>query len=88
MSALAGGAVNGLHLDEKVRQLNEKDLTREILKVASVASMRGRLALREQIEAAAAAEDRIVPPQTYDALPHVPTTDEYERYKNDTLHHH
>ena len=85
VSVLAGGAVNGVYLDESVRKLTERDLARDILAVASVASMRGRLNLREQIEAAAQAEGRVVPPQTYEALPDVPTVDQYEQYKQEKL---
>lgn len=85
VSVLPGGAVNGLYLDESVRKMTERDLARDILAVASVASMRGRLNLREQIEAAARAEGRAVPPQTYEALPEVPTAEQYEQYKQDTL---
>ncbi len=85
VSVLPGGAVNGLYLDESVRKMTERDLARDILAVASVASMRGRLSLREQIESAAQAEGRSVPPQTYEALPDVPTATEYEQYKQEKL---
>lgn len=85
VSALPGGAVNGLYLDESVRKMTERDLARDILTVASVASMRGRLNLREQIEAAAEAEGRTVPPHTYEALPDVPTADQYDQYKQEKL---
>jgi hypothetical protein len=85
VSTMPGGAVNGLFLDESVRKMTERDLAREILTVASVASMRGRLALREQIEAAAAAEGRTVPAHTYEALPDVPTPEQYEQCKREKL---
>jgi hypothetical protein len=85
VSALPGGAVNGVFLDESVRKMNERDLAREILTVASVASMRGRLDLREQIDTAAEAEGRTVPPHTYEALPDVPTAEQYEQYKREKL---
>jgi hypothetical protein len=85
VSALPGGAVNGIYLDESVRKMTERDLARDILAVASVASMRGRLSLREQIEAAAHAEGRTVPPHTYEALPEVPTAEQYELYKHEKL---
>lgn len=85
VSTMPGGAVNGLFLDESVRKMTERDLAREILTVASVASMRGRLALREQIDAAAAAEGRTVPPHTYEALPDVPTAEQYEQCKREKL---
>lgn len=85
VSTLPGGAVNGLFLDESVRKMSERDLAREILTVASVASMRGRLGLREQIDTAAAAEGRTVPPHTYEALPDVPTVEQYEQYKREKL---
>ncbi|MDA0251725.1 MAG: hypothetical protein O2892_11535 [Actinomycetota bacterium] len=82
---LPGGAVSGLYLDESVRKMTERDLARDILAVASVASMRGRLNIREQIEAAAQADERSVPPQTYEALPDVPTAGQYEQYKTEKL---
>ena len=85
VSARHGGAVNGVYLDESVRKMGERELAREILSVASVASMRGRLSVREQLEAAAKADGRAVTPATYEAMPDVPTAQEYERYKTSTL---
>lgn len=85
VSTAAGGTVNGLFLHENVRQLNERVLTREILAVASVASMRGRLAVRERMEAAAAANGTTVPASAYDVLPDAPTAEQYEQYKRETL---
>ena len=85
VSATAGGAVNGFFLHESVRQLKERALTREILAVASVASMRGRLAVRERMEAAAAANGTTVPTSAYDVLPDAPTAEQYEQYKRETL---
>lgn len=85
VSTAAGGAVHGLFLHESVRQLNERALTREILAVAGVASMRGRLAVRECMEAAAAANGTTVPAAAYDVLPDAPTAEQYEQYKRETL---
>jgi hypothetical protein len=85
VSARPGGAVNGLYLDESVRKMTERDLARDILAVASVASMRGRLNIREQIEAAAEAEGRAIPHQTYETLPDIPTAEQYEQYKQENL---
>jgi len=72
-------------LHESVRKINERNLTREILAVASVASMRGRLAVRERMEAAAAANGTTVPPSTYEVLPDAPTAEQYEQYKHEIL---
>ncbi|RFZ07586.1 hypothetical protein DSM43518_03328 [Mycobacterium marinum] len=85
VSTVAGGAVNGLFLHESVRKLNERTLTREILAVASVASMRGRLAVRERMEATAAANGATVPAAVYEVLPDAPTAEQYEQYKHETL---
>lgn len=85
VSALPGGAVNGLYLDESVRKMTERDLARDILTVASVASMRGRLNLREQIEAAAEAAGHAVPPHTFETLPDVPTAEQFEQFKQEKL---
>jgi hypothetical protein len=85
VSTASGGAVNGLFLHENVRQLNERVLTREILAVAGVASMRGRLAVREHMEAAAAASGTTVPTSAYELLPDAPTAEQYEKYKRETL---
>jgi hypothetical protein len=80
VSAVAGGAVNGFYLDESVRKMTERDLVREILAVASVASMRGRLHIREQLDATGA-----VPPQTFEALVDIPTAHEYEQHRRAKL---
>jgi hypothetical protein len=85
ISTIPGGAVNGIFLHESVRKMNERTLTREILAVASVASMRGRLGIRERMEAAAAAKGETVPPQTYEVMPDAPTADQYQEYKRQTL---
>lgn len=85
VSAVPGGAVNGVFLHESVRQMNERNLTREILAVASVASMRGRLGVRERMEAAAAANGTTVPASAFEVLPDAPTAEEYELYKRETL---
>lgn len=85
VAASPGGAVAGLYLHENTRKLGERALAREILTVASVAAMRGRLALREQIEAAAAERGQTVPAHTYEILPDVPTIEEYEQYKHRAL---
>ena len=73
VSTVPGGAVNGVFLHESVRQMNERNLTREILSVASVASMRGRLGVRERMEAAAAANGTTVPASAFEVLPDAPT---------------
>lgn len=85
VSTVPGGAVNGVFLHESVRQMNERNLTREILAVASVASMRGRLGVRERMEAAAAANGTTVPASAFEVLPDAPTAEEYEQYKRETL---
>ena len=85
VSAVHGGAINGVYLDEAVRKMGERELAREIVSVASVAAMRGRLSVREQVEAAAKAEGRTVTPATYEAMPDVPTAEDYDRYKTTTL---
>ncbi|GAT04564.1 hypothetical protein [Mycolicibacterium fortuitum] len=85
VSTVPGGAVNGLFLHENVRQMNERALTREILAVAGVASMRGRLGVRERMEAAAAANGTTVPASAYEVLPDAPTAEQYERHKRETL---
>jgi len=85
VSTVPGGAVNGLFLHESVRQMNERNLAREILAVAGVASMRGRLGVRERMEAAAAANGTTVPASAFEVLPDAPTAEEYERYKRETL---
>lgn len=86
VSASVGGKVVGFRLHESVRKTNERTLTRQILEVASVASMRGRLALREQMEASASESGYTVPPATYETLsPPVPTAEEYEEFKRQTL---
>lgn len=85
VSTAPGGAVNGIYLHESVRKGNERTLTREILAVASVASMRGRLGVRERMEANAAANGTTVPPSAYEVLPDAPTAEQYEQYKRETL---
>ncbi|MEU0498041.1 hypothetical protein [Mycobacterium sp. NPDC006124] len=85
VSTIPGGAVNGIFLHENVRKMNERNLTREILAVASVASMRGRLGVRERMEAAAAANGTTVPASAFEVLPDAPTPEAYEQYKRETL---
>lgn len=85
VSALSGGAVSGFYLHSNVRKMNERDLARQILKVADVAAMRGRLHVRELMEAAAAARGATVPPNTYEVLPDVPTAEQYEAFKRENL---
>lgn len=85
VSAAHGGAINGIYLHEKVRKMNERTLTQEILAVASVAAMRGRLSVRERMEADAAANGTTVPAQAYEVLPDAPTAAEYEDFKRRTL---
>ncbi|KAA1250706.1 hypothetical protein F0Q45_08410 [Mycobacterium simiae] len=85
VSTVPGGAVNGIFLHESVRQTNERALAREILAVASVASMRGRLGVRERMEATAAANGTAVPASAYEVLPDAPTPEQYEHYKRETL---
>lgn len=81
--AAHGGAVRGIFLHEDVRKMTERALTQEILKVASVASARGRLSLREQLVAAAGHQP--VQPLIFELLPDVPTEQEYEAFKRHTL---
>ncbi|AQA07054.1 hypothetical protein BVC93_31690 (plasmid) [Mycobacterium sp. MS1601] len=85
VSTAPGGAVTGLFLHENVRKGNERNLVREILAVAGVASMRGRLGVRERMEANAAANGTTVPPSAYEVLPDAPTAEQYEQYKRETL---
>ncbi|CAN5623994.1 hypothetical protein BH09ACT8_BH09ACT8_50990 [soil metagenome] len=85
VSTAPAGAVTGIYLHESVRKVNERTLTREILAVASVASMRGRLGVRERMEANAAANGTTVAPSVYEVLPDAPTAEQYEQYKRETL---
>lgn len=85
VSALHGGAVNGVYLHEDVRKLTERALCQEILAVAEVAAMRGRLSLRERIERAAADAGTPVPAGTFEVLDDVPTAEEYQRFARETL---
>lgn len=85
VSAVHGGAINGVYLHEKVRKMNERTLAQEILAVASVAAMRGRLSVRERMEAEAAANGTTVPAQAYEVIPDAPTAAEYEDFKRTTL---
>jgi hypothetical protein len=87
ISVVREGTIKGIFLDESVRKMNERDLARDILAVASVAAMRGRLAIREYLEAEAAAAGRTVPPQTYEAeaMRNVPTHEQYEHFKQAKL---
>lgn len=81
--ATHGGAVRGIFLHEDVRKMTERTLTQEILKVASVASARGRLSLREQLMAAAG--EQPLQPSVFELLPEAPTEEEYEAFKRQTL---
>lgn len=85
VSTAPAGAVTGIFLHESVRKGNERTLTREILAVASVASMRGRLGVRERMEANAAANGTTVPASAYEVLPDAPTAEQYEQFKRETL---
>ncbi|MGV0743872.1 hypothetical protein [Mycolicibacterium sp. XJ870] len=80
-----GGATTGLYLSETVRYLNERTLARQILAVAAVASMRGRLAIREKMDEAAQAADSTITASTYELLESVPTAEEFEQFKRETL---
>ncbi|GAB7144973.1 hypothetical protein [Mycobacterium riyadhense] len=81
--AAHGGAVRGIFLDEEVRKMTERALAQEVLAVASVASARGRLSLREQLDAAI--DDRRFRPTIYELMPEVPTAEEYEAFRHKTL---
>lgn len=83
--AAHGGAVRGIFLHEDVRKLPERILAQEILQVAAVASARGRLSLREQLAASAESTDQHVGPAVYELMPEVPTEEEYEAFKRQTL---
>ncbi|MHC9295433.1 hypothetical protein ACRCUN_23475 [Mycobacterium sp. LTG2003] len=85
VKAAFGGATTGVFLSEAVSYFNERILAQQILEVAAVASMRGRLALREKMDEAAEAADNTVGAGTYELLDSVPTTEEYERFKRETL---
>jgi hypothetical protein len=85
VSAAHGGATNGIFLHDNVRRMSERTLTQEILAVARVASMRGRLSLRERMEETAAANGTKVPPETYEVLRDTPTAEEYEQARRQIL---
>ncbi|MFZ2240168.1 MAG: hypothetical protein WAV90_11555 [Gordonia amarae] len=87
VATVPGGAVNGVFLDAKVRNLSERELAREILAVAAVASMRGRLALRDILEQAAATAEESLPPELFEVLPTVPNADQFEEFRRDTLNY-
>ena len=76
--ATHGGAIIAVHLKDDVRKMSERDLAREILKVAELASARGRLSLREKIEEVAAEEHRAITDAAFEVLPECPTRQEYD----------
>lgn len=80
-----GGVFRGLYLGPEVKKMKERQLAQEILNVAKVASARGRLCMREEMVAAAAAADQHVNSSTFELLPGVPTAEEYEALRRDLL---
>jgi hypothetical protein len=80
-----GGVFRGLYLSPAVKKMKERQLAQEILAVAGVASARGRLCMREEMIASAAATDQHVNSSTFELLPGVPTAEEYETLRRETL---
>jgi hypothetical protein len=80
-----GGAICGLYLGPEVRQMKERQLAQEILKVAAVASARGRLCVREEMIAAVEGAGHNVNSFTASLLPDIPTAEEYEILRRETL---
>jgi hypothetical protein len=80
-----GGVFRGLYLGPEVKNMKERQLAQEILTVAKVASARGRLCIREEMAAAAAASDQHVNGSAFEPLPGVPTAEEYETLRRKLL---
>lgn len=85
VSAGHGGAFRGLYLADSTKKMTERALAQEILSVAKVASLRGKLSMREQMIAAAAETDEHVSRATFELVPDVPTPEEYETLRRETL---
>jgi len=80
-----GGTINGFYFADSVRNMSERALIAEVMAVAKIAYLRGRLSLREVMDASAAAADTFVSAGTYEMLPDLPTAAEYEQIKRETL---